>query len=114
LLRRYAKTGTAVDNRYSDNRRTDGEGFSPLEPLAYWEDIHRSGATSNSIKLIAIGGGAISKAECCMAAALGVPVAIAGNGGEPAELLDDPVLSSIEHIRGILIDEHALKQFIMS
>jgi hypothetical protein len=77
------------DTRYDEHRSVPGEDFSPREIIEYWNDLHAAGVPTDQIRLIAFGGGALSAFECCAALALGVPVGIVADGGEPARLLDD-------------------------
>jgi ppGpp synthetase/RelA/SpoT-type nucleotidyltranferase len=70
------------DTRYNEHRRTSGLEFSPLEPLQYWTDLLISGVPRSQIRLLCLGGGSISAAECQMALAFGVPVAIAKLGDD--------------------------------
>ena len=79
----------ALDDRYTEHRSTGGDDFSPLEPIQYWRDIHGSGISMDQVRLIAFGGGALSATECCMALAMGVPVGIVTDRGEPGALLKD-------------------------
>jgi hypothetical protein len=106
--------GKSLDDRYAEQRRTDGKDFSPLEPLRYWADIHASREVTDSIKLVALGGGEISEAECCLAVTFGVPVAIVGDEGEPAKLLSDPVWSSSKLLHRIPAGAEELRGFIES
>jgi hypothetical protein len=79
-----------LDKRYSEIRFTDGETFSPIEPLQYWIDIIASGLKSLDIKLLGINGGRISAIEYRLALALGARVAIVkGSGMEADKLLSD-------------------------
>ena len=42
-----------LDTRYSEQRRTSGHGFSPLEPLQYWADLLASGVPRSRIRVLA-------------------------------------------------------------
>jgi hypothetical protein len=79
-----------LDKRYNEIRFTDGEKFSPIEPLQYWIDILASGIKSSDVKLLGIDGGRISAIEYRTALALGAQVAIVkGSGMEADKLLLD-------------------------
>ncbi len=79
-----------VDQRYSELRKTNGSGFSPLEALQTWTDIIVSGLDPCRIKILGINGGKISAIEYRIALALGATVGvIAESGGEVAKLLRD-------------------------
>ncbi len=87
---RLMPPGVWVDRRYSEIRCTEGQNFSPLEPLQYWIDLVASGIPSSQVKLLGINGNDISATEYGMALALGARVAaIEGSGGMAAKLLSD-------------------------
>jgi hypothetical protein len=80
----------SIDRRYSETRYTDGDVFSPLEPLQYWIDILASGIPPAQIKLLGINGGVIAALEYKIALSLGAYVALVENSGrEAAKLLKD-------------------------
>lgn len=80
----------SIDNRYSEVRETEGDGFSPLEPLQNWIDLIASSIRPSQVKLLGINGGTIAAAEYRIALALGARVAVVeGSGGEAAKLLQD-------------------------
>jgi len=82
--------GVREDSGYREIRRTDGNDFSPLEPLQYWIDIIASGIPPSGIKLLGVSGGTISATEYRMALALGAQVAVLeGSGGAVADLVCD-------------------------
>ncbi|MGZ4892308.1 MAG: RyR domain-containing protein, partial [Halobacteriota archaeon] len=82
--------GSALDARYCEIRRTDGEGFNPAEPLQYWVDVIASGISPTSVKLLGIDGGKIAGIEYRLALALRASVAVvAGSGEEAARLVQD-------------------------
>ena len=82
--------GSALDARYCEIRRTDGEGFNPAEPLQYWVDLIASGISPTSVKLLGIDGGSIAGIEYRLALALRASVAVvAGSGQEAARLVQD-------------------------
>ncbi len=75
-----------INNNYII-KNTDGNDFSPLEPLQYWLDIIASGIEPAQVKLLGIGGGQISAVEYRIALALGAIVAIVDESrGEAAKL----------------------------
>jgi hypothetical protein len=82
--------GIRKDSRYSEIRCTDGDDFSPLEPLQYWIDIIASGISPSEVKLVGMNGGTVSAVEYRMALALGAQVAVLeGSCGEVANLVSD-------------------------
>jgi hypothetical protein len=76
-----------VDKRYREIRYTEGENFSPIEPLQYWIDIAASGVSLQRVKLLGISGGGISAIEYRIALAFGSSVAIIQNSGMEADKL---------------------------
>ena len=87
---RRLPAGAKKDSRYSEIYRTEGDGFSPLEPLQYWIDIIASGIPAAQVKLLGINGGTISAAEYRIALSLGAQVAVLrDSGGEAAKLAVD-------------------------
>lgn len=82
--------GIRKDGRYGEIRHTDGDGFSPLEPLQYWIDIIVSAILPSQVKLLGVNGSTISAAEYRMALALGAQVAVLeGSAGEAARIISD-------------------------
>jgi len=73
--------GVEHDPRYTELRRSTGDGFSPLEPIHYWADIISSGINPASVKLIGIGGGEISDFEYWLASAMGADVGVITGSG---------------------------------
>ncbi len=74
---RQLPSDVQLDARYAEHRHSDGLGFSPLEPLHYWNDLAASHVPVDRIRLLSIGGGEITRIECQMTMALGGRVAIA-------------------------------------
>jgi ppGpp synthetase/RelA/SpoT-type nucleotidyltranferase len=83
--------GATIDSRYRQLRRTEGETFTPLEPLQNWSDLIASGILPYDVRVLAVNGGEITAAECRIALALGASVALVEESGrEAAKLLTDP------------------------
>lgn len=76
-----------LDSGYSEHRETDGDEFSPLEPIRYWRDLYESGISVEQIRLVTFGGGELSTVECSLALALGASVGIIKSNSEPDKLL---------------------------
>ena len=107
-------SGVELDNRYQELRHSAGTGFSPLDVLLYWRDIHAAGLIPQT-KLLALGGGRIATAECIIALAFGVPVGIVADaGGEPAKLFADPQLILKSKPEEITPDGITLQAFLAS
>lgn len=82
--------GTRVDSRYSRRITTEGETFSAVEPIQYWQDILAAGIDPRRVRIVGIGGGPIAAVEYRLALALGAKVVVLkGSGGAVAELLVD-------------------------
>ncbi|MEK7405373.1 MAG: hypothetical protein AAB225_09715, partial [Acidobacteriota bacterium] len=84
--------GAEADTRYTTLRRTEGTGFSPLEPLAFWEDFLAAGGDATTVKLTGFNGGPIAACEFRVALAFGAQVGIIQDSGRAADdLLVDPL-----------------------
>ncbi len=84
--------GAEADTRYTTLRRTEGTGFSPSEPLAFWEDFLAAGGDATAVKLIGFNGGPIAACEFRVALAFGAQVGIIQDSGRAADdLLVDPL-----------------------
>jgi len=89
-LPRLLPMDVTADDRYHHHLTTEGEDFSPLEPMQMWVDLVASGIDPRDVKVIGIGGGPISAMEYRTALALGAEVAlIEGSGREAENLLID-------------------------
>lgn len=95
--------------RYTEIRTTDGEGFTPLEPLQNWIDLLASDVHPHEVKILGINGGLIAATEYRIGLALGARVGlIERSGREAPKLLEDedwaasPLLISLpNHARTI-------------
>lgn len=83
----------AVDKdkqRYRKIRYSEGNDFSPIEPLQYWLDMIACGIKPDDVKILGINGGRIAASEYRIALALGAKVGIIRESGrEAAKLLAD-------------------------
>jgi hypothetical protein len=103
----------AVDERYSEIRRTDGEGFGPAEPLAYWGDLLAAGVAPPQITVLAVGGGEIAAFEYRLALALGGWVGVVRESGHEAErLLADPIWSASRRLFEVPADAAGIGRFL--
>lgn len=91
------------DRRYDDFRESPGALFSPAQALHYWADILAQGMKAiEHVRLIGMGGGNISRAEYCIALAMGVPVFLVENSGGAADaMLHDPLWQDVSNLRRI-------------
>ena len=107
--------GAELDPHYQLVRATEGQDFSPLEPLQYWIDLIAAGVDPAQVKLIGINGGKISAFEYRLALMLGASVGvIESSGREVARLFKDPDWSHSKTLWRLVADEKEIKTFINS
>ncbi|MCX6619547.1 MAG: hypothetical protein NTY38_00405, partial [Acidobacteria bacterium] len=105
--------GTRIDRRYTHHRRTSGDGFSILEPIAYWEDLFGSGFKPGDVSLIGFHGGRLAACEYRMALALGARVGIVeGSGGEADALLASEHWKGHPGLSRLPLDPAAIAEFL--
>jgi ppGpp synthetase/RelA/SpoT-type nucleotidyltranferase len=103
----------STPDRYSEIRRTPGEGFSPLEPLQAWTDLIASGIEPKSVRLVGLDGGRIAAAEYRIALALGARVGLVEESGRAAaRICSDPDWSSSELLVRLPADPQTLRAFV--
>lgn len=103
----------STDRRYAEIRRTDGHGFSAMEPLQNWIDLIASGIYPSQVKLLGINGGTIAAAEYRIALALGARVAVIEDSGrEAAKLLPDDDWGTSEMLVRLPPDAMTVRAFI--
>ena len=89
--------GIEVDFRFSDIHKTEGTNFSFLEALRYWTDIVLSSVDPTGVRLLGVGGGALSALEYRLALVLGARVAIlAESVGSGIKFLQDPAWQELD------------------
>lgn len=103
-----------LDTRYTEHRRTPGHSFSPLELLQYWADLLASGVPRSEIRLLCLGGGPISAAECQMALAFGVHVGLVehGEGTEVDRCLAEPPWTGHHGLKRLPADAAKIRAFL--
>jgi hypothetical protein len=110
--------GVSVDvdpRRYSELRRSDGIAFGAREPIRYWSDVVASEISPGSVRMIALGGGAISAFEYRLAVALGALVgAIRGSGDAAAELLRQSMWSASGRVEELEPEIDSIRAFLNS
>jgi class 3 adenylate cyclase len=105
--------GVELDRRYDEIRRTEGERFSPLEPLRYWSDILASGAAPAEVRMLGLRGGAIARLEYELALALGARVGLlSGGGGSSLDLLRDPTWATSDRLVEVSPSVEAVRVFL--
>jgi ppGpp synthetase/RelA/SpoT-type nucleotidyltranferase len=114
----YVASTATVDtdrNRYDEVRRTEGSGFSPLEPLAGWMDMALSGINPRQVRLLGINGGQIAATEFRIALALGATVAIIEDSGrEAGRILSDGDWCDSPGLLRLFADPMTLRAFVGS
>jgi ppGpp synthetase/RelA/SpoT-type nucleotidyltranferase len=92
---------------------SDGDGFSPLEPLQTWIDIMSAGAHPSDVKLLGINGGGISAVEYRLALALGASAGIVRESGRAAtQLFEDREWNETPGLFFLPTDPQTVKVFI--
>lgn len=113
LPHRLPSDATA-DQRYDELRYTDGERFSPLEPVQNWIDLIASGVDPADVRVLGINGGPIAAVEYRIAAALGAVVGLVEESGrEAARLLADAAwMTTSNRIVPLPPDPEIIRAFI--
>jgi ppGpp synthetase/RelA/SpoT-type nucleotidyltranferase len=113
-LPKVTKT-TLIDKHYCQILFTEGEDFSPAEPIQYWIDLIDSGINSYDVKLLGINGGKISSIEYKIALALGASTAIIeGNKTEKEKLFSDKDWNTLKNLVPMLNDSLTAWAFVQS
>lgn len=101
------------DSRYSEIRRSDGTGFSPLEPIQNWIDLLLSGVRPEDVKVLGISGGGIAAIEYRIALALGASVGVVEDTGrEASRLLADEQWTVAQTLLPLPHDAQTVRAFI--
>jgi len=105
--------GARVDDRYDVLRRTGERDFSIAESLQAWADLIASGVRPTTVRLLAVNGGEIARAEYRVALGLGCSVGVVvGSGREADRLLEDPDWIAAPNLVRVDIDRRAISQFL--
>jgi hypothetical protein len=80
-LPRLIPPDATPDPDYDDLCTTEGEDFSPMEPLQNWIDLIVSGVAPADVRVLGINGGRIAAAEYRIALALGATVGLVADSG---------------------------------
>jgi ppGpp synthetase/RelA/SpoT-type nucleotidyltranferase len=103
------------DDRYTHLHRTDGETFTPLEPLQGWIDLIASGVDAQDVKVLGVNGGGIAAIEYRIALALGATTAVLEDSGRAAaQLLGDEQWATSEHLVAMAADPQTVRAFVGS
>ncbi len=80
-----------LDHRYDELVKTEGNDFTPLQPLRNWKDLFAAGVKPSEVCVLGINGGRIAAFEYHLALALGATVGIVESSERAAtDLLSDP------------------------
>jgi hypothetical protein len=102
-----------VDRRYHEVDLTDGDDFSLLEPLEAWADLVADGIEPAEVKLLGVGGGAISSIEYRLALLLGARVGVVAHTGRgAAALLSDSRWSGHPGLQVLSADPDQIRRFL--
>lgn len=102
-----------VDKRYDKLIITEGNDFSPGQPLQYWLDLFASGVPAEEVKVLVINGGQITAFECRLALALGATVGILESSGRAAvDLLQEANWWSEGKLLWLPNDPMAIRAFV--
>lgn len=112
-LPRNLPEDAAEDDRYTKVYRTDGDTFTPLEPLQGWIDLIASGIAPEEVKVLGINGGQIAAVEYRIALALGATAGVIQDTGRAAaKLLADEQWAASEHLVAIPADRQTVRAFV--
>lgn len=93
--------------RYDLLIKTDGDGFSALEPIQAWVDMLGIGLRPEDVRILGFEGGQIAAVEYRLALTLGAKVAVVpGSGRAVDDLLNDPEWSSDPDLIKLYRDVH--------
>ncbi len=110
---RYMPAGMRLDERHTRFVPTEGKDFSPEESLQMWIDLLAKGNRPTDIRLLGIGGGALTALEYQIALALGGEVGVvADSGGAADSLRKDPFWSTAVNLTVLPSDRMSIKVFI--
>lgn len=102
------------DDRYDESIPVGEHKFTADQILANWTDILAAGIPPRDVRLLCIGGGAISAVECRMALALGASVGvIQDTGGAADALLVDPQWKGFVNLLPLPFDAATLRAFLV-
>ncbi len=114
-LPRLVPTTARKDERYIITYETEGNDFSPIEPLQNWIDIFASGIDPAEVKLLGINGGNIAAIEYRIALALGAIVGLVDDSGrEVSRIMKDEKWLGSERLINLPSDVMTVKAFVGS
>ncbi len=114
-LPRLVPTTARKDERYKIIYETEGNDFSPIEPLQNWIDMVASGIDPAEVKLLGINGGSIAAIEYRIALALGAVVGLVDDSGrEVSRIIKDEKWLGSERLIKLPSDVMTVKAFVGS
>ena len=102
-----------VDNRYTENIKTQGHVYNPSQSIQVWIDLISNGIIPSDVKLLCINGEDLSAFECKLALTLGATVGIIKtSGGAATDLLKDSDWSNTNNLLWMPDDKMTIKPFV--
>ena len=99
--------------RFNKIKTSDGQGFTPLDPLLAWRDLVLTRVPSIRIKVLAYAPGKIAQAEIKIALAFGVRVGVINDEGLPEERqFLDPDWTNHPNLLRLPMDAMTLRAFL--
>jgi hypothetical protein len=90
-----------------------GDQFSPQQILHSWECLLGRGIQPGQVRLLAFGGGPLTRFECCLALALGADVGVVeGFDGAAEAMARDPWWAKLPNLLPLPDDAASLRAFV--
>jgi ppGpp synthetase/RelA/SpoT-type nucleotidyltranferase len=104
-----------MDRRYHELIDTEGDDFSPHQPLMNWFDLVAAGVKPSDVSVLGINGGRIAAFEYRLALALGANVGVVEASGRAAsELLPDADWWNVPNLLVLPCDPMSMRAFVRS
>jgi ppGpp synthetase/RelA/SpoT-type nucleotidyltranferase len=101
------------DQRYHELIVTEGNDFTPQQPLQNWIDFLASGVKPSAVNMLGINGGRIAAFEFRLALALGATVGIVESSGRAAsDLLPDADWWNVPNLLVLPDDPMSIRAFV--
>ena len=112
-LPRDTPPSASRDPRYNELVETEGDDFTPLEPLQYWMDLIAAGVKPSEVRLLGVNGGRIAAFEFRLALALGATVGVVASSGRAVpDLVQDPDWWDAKNLLSLPPDAMTLRAFV--
>jgi voltage-gated potassium channel Kch len=110
----YVPEGRGDERRYPLLRETLGvKEFSVREPIQMWTDIVKGQIPAQSVRVLALPGGAITLREILLARAMGASVAWLDPAREEDEALEDQLPLGADGVLDLPVDAMTVRAFLM-